>query len=237
MSQKNKDLEVYAEDVGKKQKRTKDESTRQVFVNDVNIVIVNEYGEAKTIGIDIKAYKKEDDKNYKYGRGGIVKQPFELTQGDAIIPFEKLQTFVYLTANSYFYHRQTFDQLLSEPQSGVIGELYEVINRIRGIYGLLPASPIDFSGYNSFQNIGNFVQQDTRVFVVLNDKLMFMTDFLKKLDKQNQVLGKSKQANTVQNLSKSFVDTIKSTFPKKYLTGPLKEAKKQYLQKLEAPVF
>lgn len=128
LKSKNKNLEVKVEKVGNKQKKTKDESTSQVFIDDVRITIENDYGETKDIGIDIKAYKRGNDKNYKYGRGGIVKTPYELTKGDAIIPFEKFQTFVYLAANSYFYNRATFDQLLSEPKTKVVGELYQVIN-------------------------------------------------------------------------------------------------------------
>jgi hypothetical protein len=80
---------------------------------------------------------------------------------------------MYLTANSYFYQKNLFDQLLGEPGGGGVGELYELINYMRGIYGLLPAAPVDFSSMNLSQGIkiADFVKQDTRMFVEINDRV------------------------------------------------------------------
>ena len=124
----NKQVKLKSIVVGDKQRRTKKIETQNVFVDDAVIEI---YIEGKDqpirIGIDDKQYaQNKTGKEYKYGRGGIVKRPAELAP--EIISFDKLQTYVYLTANSYFYNRVIFDRLLGEAGGGTVGELYQVIN-------------------------------------------------------------------------------------------------------------
>lgn len=226
---------IIAEDVGTKQSRKANASESEVFVDDVRITIVNEFtGEKMVIGIDAKKYyENESSKEYKYGRGGIVKKPFELTPN--IISLEKFSTMLYLIANSYFYQRSTFDQLLGEPGNGTVGELYKVINWLRGIYGLLPASPIDFSSVNTYDNVGDYIKQDTRTFVILNDKLLLMTDFLDKVG--DQAVQGEKFRNTVIRLSKNLT-TILDDFDNSHsLKINLKKSKKDFLKGRGAPKF
>lgn len=235
----NKNITVTAIVVGNKQKRkTTNVSETEVFIDDVVIKVTNtETYETITIGIDAKRYNQESGKGYKYGRGGIVKRPSELVPN--VIPLEKFETYVYLTANSYFYNRAIFDQLLSEPQSGVkTPELYQVINWLRGIYGLLPAAPVDFSDIDfakNSQNVLNIVRQDTRTFVRLNDKLMWMTDFLREIE--DQALNKDKVRNTVTLLSKNFTNILKNINTSFKLRTDLKQKKKNELRWLDAPAY
>jgi hypothetical protein len=78
-SRKNKAIKPpRAFRVGDKQRRTKDLTESEVFVDDAVIRIENEFGETMDIGIDIKSYANEEkniSKKYKYGRGAIVKKP------------------------------------------------------------------------------------------------------------------------------------------------------------------
>lgn len=234
----NKNIEVKAIVVGDKQRRRKKVEQENVFVDDVVIEITVEGKDQPIlIGIDDKQYQQAG-KKYKYGRGGLVKKPEELAP--AIMSFNQLATYVYLTANSYFYNRALFDRLLGEPGKGSTAtpELYEVINWIRSIYSLLPASPVDFSRYNSFNNIDSFVKQDTRMFVVMNDKLIPMTEFLEEVEKLafKEDQGQ-KVKNTVTGLSRNFLKTLAPFKKGRFLTGELKKQKKDFLRANNAPRF
>ena len=230
-----KNVKFKVEGVGKAQKRTKAKDTREVFVEDVVIDVTVE-GETQRIGIDVKKYemgKDEQGKYYKYGRGAIQKSPEELTP--EFISLEKFETYVYLTANSYFYNRALFDRLLGQPGGGGVGELYKVINWIRGIYGLIPAAPVDFSAYNNFNRVSEIVQQDNRMFVVLNDKTMLMTEFLDKV--KDQALKEEKVRNTVTQLSSNFIKALGPFQKGRFLTGEVKAEKKKFLRNAGAPQF
>jgi hypothetical protein len=230
----NKKIKLKAIRVGDKQRRTKNIEQQNVFVDDAVIeVVIEGRDQPFLIGIDDKQYEQKIGKEYKYGRAGLVKRPAELAP--EIIPFDKFETYIYLTANSYFYNRALFDRLLGQPGGGGVGELYQVINWIRGIYGLLPASPVDFSKYKSFDNIGEFVKQDTRMFVIMNDKLMTMTKFLGEVRKQ-ALLGR-KVGNTVTNLSRNFIQALSPFTKGRFLTGELKSNKKDFLRDQKAPSF
>jgi hypothetical protein len=73
------------------------------------------------------------------------------------------------------------------------------------------------------------------MFVVMNDKLMTMTSFLRAV--RDQALTKEKVRNTVTNLSRNFIRALSPFRKGRFLTGELKRQKKDFLRQQEAPSF
>lgn len=145
----------------------------RVQVQDGEIVI--QHKKSKTdfaMGIDIKYSSVGSE---KYSRGTNVKPFSELVP---LFQSESQATqMMYFLANS-FYHNDNavYHDLVGTSTTGGAGKLYKLINMVRGLYGLLPASRVDFA---NLTDIKGFVKKDTRFFVLVNQTAVLMTHFLK----------------------------------------------------------
>lgn len=162
---KGKLLKVTARGSGKENK------LRQM--QDGEIIIQRQKGEDDFVmGIDIK-FSANDGK--KYARGRNKKTVEEL------IPLFKSQKqaaqMMYFLANSFYHKDQTtYNDLVGTSSTGGAGKLFKLINMVRGLYGLIPASSVNFAKIN---DISKFVKDDKRFFVLVNQTAVLMTHFLK----------------------------------------------------------
>jgi hypothetical protein len=145
-------------------------------VQDGEIIITNHFGEEFVMGIDIK-YSASTSRTYS--RGGNVKSMDEII---GLFPSDRLaKEMMYLLVNSY-YHKdtETYNDIIGTSGSGGKKELFNLINMVRGLYGLLPASAVNFT---KLDDIGDFVKDDKRFFIMVNNDVILMTDFLGQVQK------------------------------------------------------
>lgn len=144
-------------------------TTRQM--QDGEIVITNEYGQDFVMGIDMK-YSSSSARTYS--RGANIKSMNEIID---LFPSQTLaKEMMYLLANSYYHNdTNTYNDIIGTSGSGGEKELFKLINMVRALYGLLPASAVNFTNLN---DIGAFVKDDKRFFIVVNENVILMTAFL-----------------------------------------------------------
>lgn len=140
-------------------------------MQDGEIVITNEYGQDFVMGIDMK-YSSSSARTYS--RGANIKSMNEIID---LFPSQTLaKEMMYLLANSYYHNdTNTYNDIIGTSGSGGEKELFKLINMVRALYGLLPASAVNFTNLN---DIGAFVKDDKRFFIVVNENVILMTAFL-----------------------------------------------------------
>jgi hypothetical protein len=167
-----------------------------VQVQDAEIVI--QHRKSKTnfaMGVDIKY---SSDGSNRYYRGDNVKSFSEFIP---LFQSESQATqMMYFLANS-FYHNDdaVYHDLVGTSSTGGAGKLYKLINMVRGLYGLLPASKVDFA---DLTDIKKFVQEDTRFFVLVNQTAVLMTHFLKGVRSVVEAGGRGEGTNIAGLTSK-----------------------------------
>lgn len=166
-------------------------------VQDVNIILTNKYNEKFTLGLDLK-FTTQDATVYKRGKN---KKSFNEIAG--LIPEPLSGQMMYLLANSYYQKdaaKNTYDNLIGSDGNK---ELYTLINVVRGLYGLLPASAVDFT---KIDRIEDFVKRDTRMYILVNNNIVAMTSFLEQV--KPVVLKGEKADKSVVDLRKSLADIL-----------------------------
>jgi hypothetical protein len=126
-------------------------------------------GETVTIGIDIKYTSKPEEAGRKYNRS--YQRQLEVRTLKPLFETGELNAITYLLTNLYFTDSN------NPLYKGYYEEIITMVQLISGLLTLLPAGEA-FADFTRADMVQTVLERDTRMFVILNDRLYLMTTFL-----------------------------------------------------------